>query len=212
MVAGDIFWVGSDTWNALASMATLGLVVLTAWYAKETRKTANAAEDAAKESAESSKTAVKAADAAAATAEATQRQADSLERDEIRRTMPVIHARAEGVARAGPGGPPQLLRVAVTNLGQGSALNISLNVAVGHMMGEPTPLQVALSPGDETRIGKLEIPVDDPEYPVKIEARYQDSVGRRYATQTDKGGNVNAYRVEEDGRFTPLLEPGQPTR
>lgn len=192
-------------------MATLGLVLLTGWYAWQTRKTARAAEAAAGEAAKSTRAATQAADAAATTAHAAQRQADSLERDEIRRTMPVVHS----FARSGfvdSVKPPVLNRVEAANLGSGSALNITLAVVVGQLApGEVHRMHIPLEPGAKAPVGKLKVPMDNPPVDsIWIETRYEDAIGRQYASRTNLVGELKRYWVDGDGRLILLTTPEQP--
>jgi len=191
-------WLSPEQWAGVSALATALLVLLTgsyAWLTRQALKESRNSTDAAKESAAAS---TKAAEAAVAAAEALLRQAEAMERTELVNVMPMVQSIASSVdSRVRP---PQFT-VKTRNSGRGTAINITLRMFEGQLPGPAVVVRLPLDPGTASiQEEKLGYPTQGGNLrsPYLIEARYQNSQGREFASQTHPDGMVDYYLLVRD--------------
>lgn len=205
----DVFGVSSETWSALVPIATFVLVGVTIWYALSTGRAASTATDALNQAVRAADAAERAADIAATAAAATARQAETMEREELFRTMPLLHC----LPVPGSVQPAATCSALITNLGQAAAVHVSLSVFVGQLPGKETVLEHPVLPGPATfNPPPLQFPRPTHAFEttevIEIQAEYQDYRGNRYASYTRADGTAKVGRlVVKPGMVSPTFEP-----
>lgn len=185
--------------------ATLVLVGLTWWYARSASNTLSEAKNTAEATTEAAKASAKAAESA-------ERQVALMERQQARREiemMPMIWARRTGFDQN-----TSTASVQLGNASGSAALEVTLRIYHGRLPGPPLVVTQPVTGDPHPQEEKLQYPATgatrDDDY--KIEARYRDRYGNRWAVQCPNTSGPNYFRIEggEDGgtpRFVPIAPP-----